>query len=387
MKAHTVVANSKSLILLQLPCSVLLNHAWRLVGNAFLFPFRSNFARVGKPFSALSSYATMSDNANAPLSAHITVIGAGISGLLAAQSFADNGIKTTILEKARGVGGRMATRRRDAATFDHGAQFFTVRSVTFQRLVERWQEARLVTPWFTHFPTETKQAGYTRYRAVPTMTGIAKAIAKDLDVRNQHKVEQMHFEDGVWTLTCENGEVVTSNFLLITAPVPQAMELVDRSNIQLREDKRNALNAIRYNPCLTVLADLAEPSQMPEQGILKVNSGPIQMIVDCQKKGISEAPAAIIHSTADYATTHWESADDVRVPPLVDAAKSALGVEVTGTSTHRWKYAEVLNPLGSLSFISRRHNLGLCGDGFSGANIEAAALSGLTAAEHLLDFL
>jgi phytoene dehydrogenase-like protein len=46
------------------------------------------------------------------------VIGAGISGLAAATELAKAGCRTIVLEKSRGIGGRMATRRsaRPSAT-------------------------------------------------------------------------------------------------------------------------------------------------------------------------------------------------------------------------------------------------------------------------------
>ncbi|MBN1666669.1 MAG: NAD(P)-binding protein, partial [Anaerolineales bacterium] len=53
------------------------------------------------------------------------ILGAGMSGLMAANRLQQAGVETLLLEKARGVGGRMATRRFGGGVFDHGAQFFT----------------------------------------------------------------------------------------------------------------------------------------------------------------------------------------------------------------------------------------------------------------------
>lgn len=50
------------------------------------------------------------------------IVGAGISGLLAGITLAAEGLRVCILEKGRGLGGRMATRRNGSAVFDHGAQ-------------------------------------------------------------------------------------------------------------------------------------------------------------------------------------------------------------------------------------------------------------------------
>lgn len=50
----------------------------------------------------------------------IAVIGAGLSGLSFAHLLQDYA-EIILFEKARGVGGRMSTRRAEPYCFDHGA--------------------------------------------------------------------------------------------------------------------------------------------------------------------------------------------------------------------------------------------------------------------------
>ncbi|MFW5789075.1 MAG: FAD-dependent oxidoreductase [Spirochaetota bacterium] len=59
----------------------------------------------------------------------VPVVGAGIAGLTAARRLVDASLDVTVLDKGRGVGGRMATRRFGGATrrfggatFDHGGR-------------------------------------------------------------------------------------------------------------------------------------------------------------------------------------------------------------------------------------------------------------------------
>ncbi|HMQ53993.1 MAG TPA: FAD-dependent oxidoreductase, partial [Anaerolineae bacterium] len=54
--------------------------------------------------------------------ADVLVVGAGLSGLMAANLLKAYGFKVTVLDKGRSVGGRLATRRIGPGRADHGAQ-------------------------------------------------------------------------------------------------------------------------------------------------------------------------------------------------------------------------------------------------------------------------
>jgi predicted NAD/FAD-dependent oxidoreductase len=59
----------------------------------------------------------------------------------------------------------MATRRIGEAVFDHGAQYFTVRTQPFQDLVESWMEAHVAREWargFSHADAYNRQRGTIR---------------------------------------------------------------------------------------------------------------------------------------------------------------------------------------------------------------------------------
>jgi predicted NAD/FAD-dependent oxidoreductase len=72
----------------------------------------------------------------------VVIVGAGLSGLVAANELQAAGVEVAVVDKARSPGGRLATRRIGGATLDHGAQFFTVRTPAFQhrcRSKAHWQ--------------------------------------------------------------------------------------------------------------------------------------------------------------------------------------------------------------------------------------------------------
>ena len=119
--------------------------------------------------TTLSTSASISPSTGNPKAEakRCLIIGAGIAGLLAARTLQERGLQVTVLDKGRGVGGRMATRRIGSAVFDHGAQFFTARDPRFQALVNSWLAAEVAAEWCRGFagPEGVRQDdGHPRYR-------------------------------------------------------------------------------------------------------------------------------------------------------------------------------------------------------------------------------
>ena len=112
----------------------------------------------------------------------IVVVGAGISGSVCAWRLARDGHEVTLVEKGRGVGGRMATRRMEGARIDHGAQFFTVRDPRMKELLSLWENEEAVVPWYDHIPGRSDVPTGQRYRGTEGMTSLAKVLAKEFNV-------------------------------------------------------------------------------------------------------------------------------------------------------------------------------------------------------------
>jgi phytoene dehydrogenase-like protein len=54
-----------------------------------------------------------------------------MAGTACARTLLQAGHRVTVFEKSAGLGGRMATRQSAFGSFDHGAQYFTVRDPRF----------------------------------------------------------------------------------------------------------------------------------------------------------------------------------------------------------------------------------------------------------------
>ena len=317
----------------------------------------------------------------------ILIVGAGMSGLTAARELQSNGHNVTVVDKGRGIGGRMATRRFAGGRFDHGAQFFTARSDEFQAATAGWQSENVAHHWFDGTPTPDEQAkndGHPRYCGNTGMAGIGKFLADGLNVQLGHEIETLSRANGVWTATTRTGQTFDGEELILTAPIPQSLQLFDTSDCQLPDAMRATLERVTYEPCFAVLAQLDGPSNLAPPGLLYVNGEPIWWIADNYQKGVSPLEGSVtIHSSGAWARKHYDDNQTQVGEQLIAASKEWLGREVKEFQVRRWRYSKPENALDI--GIARDENLAItfAGDALMGAKIEGAFTSGLMAARKL----
>lgn len=318
------------------------------------------------------------------------VVGAGIAGLLAARAIAPSrGV--VVLDKGRGVGGRLATRRIGDAVFDHGAQFLTVRDPAFGAALAPLLAGGAVERWFDRIEhgeavrSDDPAGAHVRFRGAPTMTAVAKSLAVGLDVRTSTKVAAVAPDDDGWRVEVDGDATWRASTVVLTCPVPQSLALLDAGGAVLGSGDRDALEAIDYDPCLAVLAPLVGPSGLDGPGARRPEHPAVDWIADNHRKGTSPVPAVTIHASADWSRSHWDDGDGAIVGALLGHAALAA-VPVDGASqVVRWRYATPSAPHPTrILRASGPRRLLFAGDAFGGPRVEGAALSGLAAAEDVL---
>jgi renalase len=319
----------------------------------------------------------------------VLIVGAGLSGLIAARELRRLGYKVIVFEESAVVGGRMATRTFGTATFDSGAQFFTVRELRFRSLVDQWLDDGLASLWsrgFAGASGQTRQDGHPRYRGIPGMDGIPRYLAQGLDVRLNQKVEYASIADGRWRLFLNGGEEVDGRSLLLTPPLPQSLSLLEAGRYGLPADVSDRLGKITYAPCLALLVELEEASKLPPPGGLQLHGEPITFIGDNTRKGVSPRGFALtIHAGPLFSEEHWQAADRDVASLLLDEASYWIGAPVKAWHLQRWRYSvprEIIEQ--RVLHLPGPPDLLFAGDVFGGPRIEGAALSGLAAADVLL---
>ena len=285
------------------------------------------------------------------------IVGAGLSGLVAARALQDAGVRVTILEKEEKVGGRLRTDRVEEGVFDHGAQFFTVRGERFGEMVEGWLSASVAEEWTRGFADgigKKNKDGYPRYKGVHGMTAVAEHLAQGLDVRTGAEVSELRRSERGWEVVVRSS-THGADALVLTGPIPPVLALLDGE------------------------------SAVPEPGGVQIGSDPLFWIADNRKKGISEAPAVTIHAGPEWSREQMQEDADKVSSLLLEAAKEYVRTGVKATAVYRWENSQPVNPHDEeFVYVEGPPPLAFCGDAYAGPKVEGAVLSGLAAAEKLL---
>lgn len=314
----------------------------------------------------------------------VLVIGAGMAGLMAAAELQRAGRRVLVLDKGGGVGGRLASRRIDGATFDHGAQFITTRDPRFAAVLEQGRHAGAMEEWCRGFAGAAD--GHPRWRGKPAMSAVAKHLAVGLALHLEMPVVALRVADNRWRAETTTCRFFTAGAVVLTPPVPQSLAMLDAGGIVLAPEMRTRLAAIEYERCLAIMAVLDGPSRIPPPGALAPADGPIAWLADNQLKGISAEPAVTIHATHAFSLEHWERDRQESGRALLAAAAPWLGAKVKTFQVHGWRYSKPMRVVEQRCvLVSQLPPLVLAGDAFAGPRVEGAALSGWAAAEAILN--
>ena len=310
----------------------------------------------------------------------VVVVGAGIAGLMAAQTLVKNSHDVVVVDKGRSPGGRLATRRIDDATLDHGAQFFTVRDPLFKSHVEKWIASGVVTEWCRGFDSATQNNdGFPRYRGVRGMTDIAKHLAIGLDVRcNTLAFSIAPGTTSKWQLNIDDGSALNADAIIVTCPLPQTYALLVTADIELPD----SMMRTEYDRTICLLAVLDTSSAVTKPGGLQNPDETFSFIADNAIKGISSATALTLHANPQFSLEHWDTSTDDVQRLLLERAGPWIGDATVITSQiKKWRLATPLTIWPERYWTNDM--IVLAGDAFGGPKIEGAALSGLATANYL----
>jgi renalase len=315
----------------------------------------------------------------------IAIIGAGIAGLRAAhllQPYAH----VTLFEKARGVGGRMSTRRAEPYAFNHGAQYFTARSDTFQQflapliargLIARWN-ARCVTYDGTSLVAEEDWASAPpRYVALPGMNQLAKHMAQGLDVQLCTQIARMAHRNGWHLYDDSDTHLGTFDWVIVTAPAPQAAALLPNDFAHY-----DAVRNIQMRACFALMLGFKTPLPVAFDAARLRNSDLSWIAAHARTPDRAGPFTLVAHASAAYAEAHIDDDRDAVTQHLCDVLRHTIGHDInhaTYATVHGWRYANTASRTPLPPLLDNQRQLAACGDWCEGGRVEGA----FTSATHI----
>lgn len=297
----------------------------------------------------------------------IGVIGAGMAGGYLGSALGQLGHDVVVLEKSRGFGGRMATRRGEGVQFDHGAPFFTARTSLFKGLLA--EHASSVEEWTPRVTTLSPGGkSYKRdwfephFISAPAMGGLAQSLLATSEVQFEREVSAVVSGPERCLVQFKDGAVEPYDLVISTAPAPQTAAIM---NVELED--------VSYSACFALLAI---PRESPKFDAAVVKNSLIEWLeFTASKPSRVSTPTLVAHASAEWTVKHFDAPrDDVK--QLMVSALAELGLEVeSDPSLHRWRYAQVLQPYHSPYWLSSQLKLAACGDWGVGPGVESAVIS------------
>ncbi len=301
----------------------------------------------------------------------VVVIGAGVAGLACAQALRQAGLAVTVLDKGRGLGGRLATRRTPEGAYDHGASVMQGGGA-----FGAWLDRAVQAGAAAHWPAAGGVTG------LPGMSGLVAPLAQGLDIRTSVEVRGLS-HDGHWTVSGDGLDApLHADRVVLAIPQPQAAALcapvpaLQSAVAQATMRPSWAAMAALDRP-LPDAPDFAEPASGAIARITREGSKP-------GRKGGAER--FVIQASADWSRAHLELDRPEAAELLLAAFFAHLGqapVAPVALHGHRWRFGFTDQPLGQPHLYNAATGLGVCGDWCLGHDAASAFDSGASLARAL----
>ena len=324
----------------------------------------------------------------------IAIIGTGLAGLVCADHLSPD-FEISLFDKSRGMSGRLSTRRAQSGetvfAFDHGAQYFSARSVAFKNWLEpleakghvrRWQP-RIVTISATgSAPRPTSE----KFVFSPSMNSVGKvkfSVSAHKQLYLDTPVAAIDGAPGAWRLNCGESFFGPFEHVVLAVPAPQALALLPPN-----ADFVGRVQDVQMLGCHTLMLGYLPQKDIAADWHCAFFDDALLGFAafNCCKPDRNGGTSLVVQTRHDWSQAHIE--DEVEGLAVLIGHRFK---DLTGLSTaaggyyrlHRWRYASAKQPAGVKYFYDDAMKLSAIGDWCLGSKVEDAFTSGYSLAKQL----
>ncbi len=234
------------------------------------------------------------------------------------------------------------------------------------------------------------------------MNQLAKRLAADFEaltadgeplvtIATRHRAQSIIAVEGSFTTIYDGPtrEPDQASAVIVTAPVPQALELFDQGGLVIDPSIDEGIRALRYHPVVGLLTLVDRAPDLGPAGALQRPDDPdFTFVADNAAKSVSPVPAVTFHASHALSASLFDQSDDDIADVLVPKAKELLGeATITAFQVKKWRYAGPVTPWPDRAAVVATNPgpVVMAGDAFGGPKVEGAYLSGRAAAAAILE--
>ena len=313
---------------------------------------------------------------------NIAVIGAGLAGITIASEI--NGkFNVEVFEKSSEVGGRMSTRKETPFIFDHGAQFFKVKTSDFKNFLSELFIQKIIRPWrfkLAYFKgkhlSEIKliEDAHNFFVGVPNMDSIIKYLSKSCNVILNTKIEKIKRESNKWNVYDQNKRCYGPyDWVILSLPAEQCKELITENTTFYC-----SVENIKMQGCFSLMVGMGESLNLEFDAALIEEEDIAWFSVNNSKPCRINNHCLLINSSYEYASRNMNTSKDKVLKHLLNISSRLINRDLSKSKmikVHQWKYVEAKCYPKENYFIDYKNKVAVCGDWLINSRVEGAFLS------------
>ena len=287
----------------------------------------------------------------------IAIIGAGFSGCFLYKNLSQHNVNITLFEKARGTGGRLATKYINDKLVDHGTS-----------------SIKALDKEFICFLLNNVENGILKkiddeFFPIKGMNKLCSSMIDKKDFIKETRIVSAKNIDNKWYLKDENNkEYKAFDKIFITIPSKQILQM----DLDLDLNSKKLLEKVKYDSIATLICYSNNKINFENQKLMK--SAFFKKIVNNSLKyNDKDFLSYVFHANIEFSNEHNELSKDEIFDLINTKIKDISGINIRDkcdTIQHLWKYALVKEGLNQ-DYIYNNKNIGICGDYFNGNNLES----------------